>query len=304
MMQYKHRDNMKNTIVVVGATGNLGGRIVTALLSKGAEVRAVVRPDSDRVKIDDLSQKGAMIVESGMTDAQELVTAFTGADVVVSAVAGLRDVIVDTQSVVLNAAVAAGVPRFIPSDFSTDYTKLTPGENRNFDLRRAFRAYLDQVPIQATSILNGAFGEILTYNIPLLNFRQQQVGYWDDADWRIDFTTMDDTAAFTAAAALDPATPRFLRIASFQISPRELATLAEEAGQGHFALVRLGSRADLAISIQHARAASPAGEHDLYANWQQMQYMLSMFSVQNDPLDNARYPDLTWTPARDVLVSR
>ena len=128
------------------------------------------------------------------------------------------------------------------------------------------------------------------------------MGYWEDADWRIDFTTMDDTAAFTAAAALDPTTPRFLRIASFQISPRELVVAAEEAGKGPFALVKLGTRADLATHIQHARAANPAGENDLYADWQQMQYMLSMFSVQNEPLDNARYPDLTWTPARQLLA--
>jgi hypothetical protein len=36
-------------------------------------------------------------------------------------------------------AIAAGVPRFIPSDFSADFTKLPAGENRNFDLRRAFQ---------------------------------------------------------------------------------------------------------------------------------------------------------------------
>ena len=237
-----------------------------------------------------------------MSDAHELAPALAGAAVVVSAVAGLRDVIVDTQAIVLDAAVAAGVPRFIPSDFSTDYTRLPAGDNRNFDLRREFRTYLDKASIQPTSILNGAFGEILTYNIPLLDFKKQQVGYWEDADWRIDFTTMDDTAAFTAAAALDPTTPRFLRIASFQISPKELVVAAQEAGKGHFPLVRLGSRADLATHIQHARAANPAGEHDLYADWQQMQYMLSMFSVQNDPLDNARYPELTWTPARQLLA--
>lgn len=295
---------MKNAIAVIGATGNLGGRIVTALLNKGAEVRAIVRPSSDPAKRDELTQKGVTVIQSEMTNAQELATAFEGVSVVVSAVQGLHDVIVDTQSIVLDAAVAAGVPRFIPSDFSTDFTKLPAGDNRNFDLRREFRTYLDKAPIQATSILNGAFGEILLYGTPLLDFKKQQVGYWEDADWRIDFTTMDDTAAFTAAAAMDPTAPRFLRIASFQISPNELAHVAEAAGKGHFALVRLGSRADLASHIQHARAANPAGEQDLYADWQQMQYILSMFSIQNTPLDNDRYPGLTWTTAHDVLVSQ
>lgn len=294
---------MNNLIGVVGATGKLGGRIVTALLSNGAQVRAVVRPGSDKAKIDELRRKGVTVVQSELTDAEEVAPAFEGVAVVVSALAGLRDVIVDTQTIVLDAAVAAGVPRFIPSDFSTDFTKLPVGDNRNFDLRREFMTYLDKAPIQATSILNGAFGEILTYNIPLLNFKQQQVGYWDDADWRIDFTTMNDTAVFTAAAALDATAPRFLRIASFQISPNELVKVAEAAGKGRFALVRLGSRADLAAHIQRARQANPAGEQDLYADWQQMQYMLSMFSVQNDPLDNERYPGLTWTSAHDMLAS-
>lgn len=295
---------MKNSIVVVGATGNLGGRIVTALLTKGANVIAVVRPTSDPAKLDELKQKGVTIIQSEMTDAQELVPAFEGAAVVVSAVQGLRDVIVDTQSIVLDAVVAAGVARFIPSDFSSDFTKLTAGENRNFDLRREFKAYLDKAHVQATSILNGAFADLLTYDMPLLNFKTKQVGYWDDADWRIDFTTMDDTAAFTAAAALDSSTPRFLRTASFQISPNELAAVARQVSGTPFDVIRLGSRADLLAYIQRERSAHPEGEQQLYSSWQQSQYIYSMFNVQNDPLDNGRYPDLTWTPAHDVLASR
>ena len=127
------------------------------------------------------------------------------------------------------------------------------------------------------------------------------MGYWEDADWKIDFTTLDDTAAFTATAALNAATPRFLRVASFQHSPRELGAAAEAAGKRPFALVRLGSRADLATAIEHTRAANLVGEHELYANWQQMQYMLSMFRVQNTPLDKSRYPDLRWTSTQEVI---
>jgi hypothetical protein len=127
------------------------------------------------------------------------------------------------------------------------------------------------------------------------------VGYWEDADWKINFTTMNDTAAFTAAAALADHAPRRLRIASFQLSPRELAATAEAAGRGTFEMVRLGSRADLAALIAQARAANPAGEQQLYADWQQLQYLRSMFGVQNKPLDNARYPDLAWASALHLL---
>lgn len=294
---------MNSLIVVAGATGDLGARIVTALCQRGATVRALVRPETDPAKTASLFRHGAEVRPVAFADHTALTRACEGASCVVSALAGLREVIVDTQTQLLAAAVAAGVPRFIPSDFASDYTQQAPGANRNFDLRREFQARLDQAPIAATSILNGAFAEVLRYNIPLLDFKQQQVGYWDDADWKIDFTTKDDTAAYTAAAALESAAPRWLRIASFQPSPRELAPLAEAAGRGQFALVKLGSRADLAAQIQQVRAANPAGEQQLYANWQQMQYLLSMFSVQNTLLDNARYPDLTWTSASTFLTA-
>jgi pimeloyl-ACP methyl ester carboxylesterase/uncharacterized protein YbjT (DUF2867 family) len=295
---------MNTPILVAGGTGNLGGRIIAALLKRGAAVRAIVRAETDQEKVAALVSQGVDVRRVDMANVVALTEACTGVSCVVSAVAGLRDVIVDGQAALLAAAVAAGVPRFIPSDFSSDYIQQPAGANRNFDLRREFQAHLDQAPIQATSILNGAFAELLTYNIPLLNLKQHQVGYWEDADWRIDFTTMDDTAAFTAAAALDPATPRFLRIASFQPSAKELATAAEAAGKGHFELVRLGSRADLATAIEHVRVANPAGEQQLYADWQQMQYVLSMFSVQNRLLDNGRYPDLRWTSLSELLAGQ
>ena len=211
---------MNSLILVAGGTGALGGRIIEALLRRGASVRAVVRPGTDPARVAALTRRGVEVRPADLSDAAALTAACAGASCVVSVLAGLHEVIVEGQTALLQAAVAAGVPRFIPSDFCSDYTQQPAGLNRNFDLRREFQASLDAAPIVATSIINGAFAEVLTYNIPLLDFKRQQVGYWEDADWKIDFTTMDDTAAFTAAAALDDAAPRWLRIASFQHSPR------------------------------------------------------------------------------------
>lgn len=292
---------MNKNILVAGGTGNLGHRIIEALLQRGARVRAIVRAESNPAQVARLARLGAEVLPVALADVAALTQACAGMACVVSAVAGLREVIVEGQAALLAAAVAAGVPRFIPSDFSSDYTQQPAGENRNFDLRREFQAHLDQAPIAATSILNGAFAEVLTYGIPLLDLQCQRVGYWEDADWQIDFTTMNDAAAFTAAAALDAEAPRWLRIASFQLSPHELAATAEAAGRGSFEVVRLGSRADLATLIAQTRAANPAGEQQLYADWQQLQYVRSMFSVQNKPLDNARYPGLTWASALHLL---
>ena len=52
---------MKKIILVAGATGNLGKRIVKALLQKEVEVRVVVRESSDLEKINTLEKLGATI---------------------------------------------------------------------------------------------------------------------------------------------------------------------------------------------------------------------------------------------------
>lgn len=202
----------------------------------------------------------------------------------------------------LEAAISAGVPRFIPSDFSSDFTKLPEGENRNFDLRKEFHTYLDKAPIAATSILNGAFADILSYNTPLYNLKQQSIAYWGDKlEWKIDFTTMDNTAEYTAAAALDSTSPEILRIASFQISPSDLLALSQEVKKTNFKLMPMGSLEEFSASNKKERAAYPEGEREMYPRWQTNQYLYSMFSVQNQPLDNDRYPDVQWASAMDVI---
>jgi NAD(P)-dependent dehydrogenase (short-subunit alcohol dehydrogenase family) len=154
------------TIVVAGASGNLGGRIVRALLERGAGVRALVRHGTARDKIERLQGLGAEIAPVDLSSASEATAACSGASCVVSALQGLRDVIVDAQTVLLDAAIQAGVPRFIPSDYSIDFTKFPPGENRNLDLRRDFHERLDNASISATTIFNGAFADMLTGQMP------------------------------------------------------------------------------------------------------------------------------------------
>ncbi len=294
-----------STIVVAGATGNLGGRIVRALLERGARVRALVRTRTPRDKLDRLGETGVTIARVDLNSASQVAPACAGASCIVSALAGLRDVIVEAQTVLLEAAIQAGVPRLIPSDYSIDFTRLPPGENRNLDLRREFHQRLDKASIRATTIFNGAFTEMLTAQMPLILFKWRRVLYWGNADQRLDFTTVDDTAAFTASAALDPSTPRFLRIAGDQLSARELAAVVSEVTGKEYRLFRADGLGMLGTLIKVARAVAP-GEKELYPAWQGMQYMRNMFDgrAKLDPLDNDRYPHVRWTRARDVLSAR
>lgn len=293
------------TVVVAGATGNLGGRIAKALLQRGASVTALVRKSTAAQKLERLQELAVAIARVDLSNVSEVTSACSGASCVVSALAGLRDVIVEKQTALLDAAVRAGVPRFFPSDYSIDFTKFPPGENRNLDLRREFHERLDTTPISATTIFTGAFTEMLTGQMPLILFRLKRVFYWGNPDQRMDFTTVDDTAAFTASAALDRSTPRFLRIAGDQLSARELVTIVSQVTGEKFRLFRTGGLGMLGALIGIARTVAP-GDKELYPAWQGMQYLHNMFDgrAKLHPLDNDRYPGIRWTTARDVLTSR
>jgi hypothetical protein len=233
-------------------------------------------------------------------DVASVATACADAVCVVSALNGLGEVILDRQSVLIDAAVRAGVPRFIPSDFSADYTKTPAGRNRNFDLRREFMGRADRAPIRVTSILNGAFMELLEGDMPLIQAWVRRVLFWGDADQRLDFTTKDDVAAYTAAAAVDATTPRILRIAGDTLSVREMARALTETTGGTFRPLRAGSVASMSALIGVTKKLARGGDA-VFPAWQGMQYTRDMFDgrVQLEPLDNDRYPDLMWTSVRD-----
>ena len=291
--------------MLAGATGDLGFRIAQALIGRGANVRALVRPGNHKPVVTALQDLGAEIVAVDFSSVGALTQACAGAACVVSALSGLRDVIVDMQKRLLDATVAAGVARFIPSDFCIDYTRLPNGSNRNLDLRREFNQRLDQAPVQATSILNGMFTDLLTGQAPVVLFGLKRVLYYGSADQPLDFTTIANTAEFTAAAALDSTTPRYLRVAGEVVTVRGLQKAAGEATGEPFKLLRPGGLWVLGTMITVTKGLMPVSG-DVFPPWQGMQYLHNMFTglPKLAPLDNNRYPEIRWTAVREVLATR
>jgi uncharacterized protein YbjT (DUF2867 family) len=290
------------TVLLAGATGDLGGRILRNLVALGATVRVLTRPGTSTARIAQLRAQGVEVIQAGYDVPAVLQRACTDVDCVVSAINGPDSAIFGAQSRLLEAAAAVGVPRFIPSDFSIDYRGIRPRSNRNLQLRRDFAQRLDATEIRATSILNGAFTDMLSGQAPMILFSRHRVLFWSDADQVLDFTTKDDTAAYTAAAALDERAPRVLQIAGDQVTARTLASTMSDLTGTQFRLLYAGSVGSLTAMSRAVKALMPASDEP-FPPWQGMQYFASMFSGDANLryTTNDRYGSRKWTTARDVL---
>ncbi|RAL61998.1 hypothetical protein DID88_002487 [Monilinia fructigena] len=236
-----------------------------AVAERNVAVKALVRPGTAASRTQRLRDAGVIITEVDMNDIPAITKSVTGATTVVSALQGLRGVILGVQGRLLEASVAAKVQRFIPSDYSLDFTKCDPGTNRNLDLRREFHAKLDASGIKWTMCLNDG----------------TELCIFGSADQKFDYTTIPDTAAYTAAVAADSnPTPKFLRIAGSSVNAKDLAAIV-------------------------TKVRGEQGEEDkVFPPWQGMQYLENMVSGKGklDPIDNDRYPDLEWTTVEKGII--
>ncbi len=294
---------MQPIIAVAGATGDLGHRIVEALVARGATVRALLRPGTPEEAQAKLRAAGARLAIATPMNVIEMTQALLGVQCVVSALNGLRDVIIDRQTVLLNAAVQAKVPRFIPSDYSEEFRHVEQGSNRNLELRQEFMLTASAAPIAVTSVLNGAFMDMLGAEMPIIQPAIKRVLYWKSNEQALDFTTKDDVAAYVAAVATDAEpTPRWLRIAGETTSAAGLAATMTAVTGDKYKTLWAGNMTTLGAMIKIAKLVAPQPD-EAFPPYQGMQYMRDMFSGKGklQKLDNDRYPKLAWSRTAEVL---
>lgn len=293
---------MSSKVFVAGATGLLGGRIVSALLDRGASVRALVRPGVDGEKkaaIDAFRARGLEVVEGDVTDpVARLAEAVGDAATVVSAVQGGPEVIVDGQLNLVHAAEKAGAARFVPSDFAVDVTKLDDGDNFMIDWRRRAAAAYGEAGIAVASVLNGAFYEVMLGFMGIVDWERGTLSHWGDPDQPLDLTSVSDTAAYTAAVALDPGATGTLRFAGEVVSFRRFHEAVERGSGRRLELRTLGTADELRAEIER-RATLTDNPFDYVA----LQYQWCMVSgkAKFDTLDNDRYPQVTPVSVADFV---
>ncbi len=289
---------MTNKLVVVaGGAGKLGRLIVNALLEHpSVRVRVLVRePNKPEVAAMARDRVELVAFDAVGADNEARAAAVRGAFAVVSTLQGGPDVIVDAQVALLRAAKAAGARRFIPSDYSYNVFTLPEGINVNSDWRRTLAAQARSevsASFEVVHVLQGIFADRFVLGfLGLLDTEKSVVRYWGDGRTPIDWTTWEDTARFTAAAALDDRkVPEHLFVSGDRLDVLSFAKTWETAHGKKLVLERLGSLDELHEETKRRLAAEPG---NMFA-WLPLMYARGVFG--GDALlgsnHNARYPEI------------
>ncbi len=253
---------MTQTILIAGATGWLGRKIAQEAQGLGATVRLLLRGGSTHPKAESLkalTTRGAIIAAGDLDDEASLLRATDGVGVVISAVQGGPETILDGQLRLAKAAKANGAWRMFPSDFAATYKHLTADEHPFLNLRARADAAIAETGLPQTNTVNGGFMETMTSPfMGMADFENGVFRHWGDADGPIDLTHTDDVAAYVARAALDPKSPTGdFRIVGQTITPREIAETASRVLGRKIALQSWGSAEALDAEIAKRQAAHP-----------------------------------------------
>ncbi|WP_258804575.1 SDR family oxidoreductase [Pseudarthrobacter sp. NS4] len=155
---------MGGPVLVVGGTGMLGGQVATELVSRGKQVRALVRPGSDASK---LEVAGIGIARGDMMDPESLNRAMAGVDAVVTSAAGYtRHSKGDTPEIdtvgnsnLAEAASRAGVRRLVLTSILTcDQSTGVP----HFWHKKLMEDRLEQLGVPFVALRPGAFLDQVT----------------------------------------------------------------------------------------------------------------------------------------------
>jgi len=283
---------MIQTILLLGATGLLGGRIAHHLLDQPeVELHLLVRDGHEgqkRAALDPWMKRGAKIVEGDLRDLASLDRATQGIDVIISAVQGGTDIIIDGQVALAEAGKRHAVRRILPSDFALDLFKATPGEHVAFNARASADEKIAALGLEHIHMLQGAFMDLFGPGSPLVDYEKGMVTFWGDGSRPIEVTSVDDTARMTVRVALDRSVKSGkFAFAGDRLSFQQAADIAEAQTGKRFERRSLGSEADLRAAM--AAAAKPDPFQAVMLGYQL--YMLNgQTALEN--LESGRYPDL------------
>ncbi len=196
-------------ILLIGATGRVGSAIIRALLSqkgKFNQLGAVTSPASyadpaKKAKWALLEQQGVQIITVDLTNTAAMTEAFRGWDALIAAFGFPA---AKMQFPVIDAAAAAGIKRFIPSEFGFDLTIPSNRAERVYAVKVAVSECLksiaeSQLGFSYTIVAVGAYADfpfMPPYMFMDYDFMGRKVTIAGDGKAEISWTSFEEYVHF------------------------------------------------------------------------------------------------------------
>ena len=225
-------------ILLVGATGNLGGRIARRLVDHGLPFRALVRPATEPGGVEALASD---IVRGDLRDPEALRRAVEGIETVISSahsldriMAGRGDVSIDAvdrrgNANLVAAATAAAVSRFVfvsfPGPVLASHTPFAEAKLATEELLRAS-------PMHEVIVRPDAYQESWLSAERRFDWRSGTVTILGSGDGRAAYVAMDDVAEAIVRLATLADAPRLVDLGGPEAMTRNELVAAFESATG------------------------------------------------------------------------
>lgn len=233
--------NNSSTVLVAGATGNLGIEVCRQLILKNKNVKGLVRTTSDANKIAQLKSSGVETIEGDLKDKVSLENALRGVSAIISTVTStlskqegdsIQTVDDEGQINLINAAVKAGVNQLIYISFCE------LGKCPLQSAKRKVEKYLVESGLNYTILQPTYFMEVWLSPLVGFDYSNSKANIYGDGNSKTSWIAIKDVASFAVAALDNPAaTNNIIELGGPEaLSPLEVVTIFETAKGTKFAL--------------------------------------------------------------------
>jgi len=299
-------NNSKLNVLVVGATGLLGGLITKHCLKKeNLIVNILVR---DRKKNPELvaqvENAGGRVIQGDLAKPSTLRDCTKGMHTVISAIsalgketAGNFEIMVDGQTALVEDCVRNKVTRFLPSNYGLNYEKFSPQEISDISTFFGVKVkFFDWLATQPIKVLHLKVGLFLEYYFE--THEQNGFGYWGDMNQMFSVTSYEDAARITAAAVSRENQDGVLTFIGENLTFREIVDTYNRVRQTEKEPKRFGSFEDLKKIREEKIREGLIRDADMLGVDVVVYDQRSKFEAN----DNKQYPEVKPTSFRDFLV--
>ncbi|KAI0830392.1 nmrA-like family protein [Hypoxylon sp. FL0890] len=282
---------MSVTVGIAGITGKFARELASALLkTPDVTIKGYCRDPS---KVPQSLASKVSLTKGDAFDTSAIRSFVSGCDVVVCCYLGDPKLMADGQKLLIDACAAEGVPRYVASDWSLDYTKLELGQLFPKDPMIHVKAYLDaQDKVKGVHILVGMFIEVFfgpTFSI--YDPSSTTFKYWGTGDEIWEGTTYRNAAEYTAAVCADKNASGILKLVGGRATTREIARSFENVYGVKPKLECQGSLDDLFRHMHELRKKDPQNVFAYMFLFFQY-YMINGQTLLGPELDNDKYPQV------------